>query len=185
MDRVKAQVDDVVDYMISSDGKLEMTSEESYSPYNPVSIPLLEIVNTTGKDGVGIFATGLKGYAAMFTAYTNGIEKNSKFIGFKNEAVDMFNGNKATLAMYEDLYGPQTKALRLYNSEESLTKRYNKMKDSKVKGLPSLEKYIEKNRKKESTTLANTKKYYKNAVVSAKESHEDALSPQAWEDLSE
>ena len=156
VDRVSDQVAKVVDYIIN-DGKLEFTSEDSYSPTNPISIPLLEIVNTSGKSGVGIFATGLKTFSALFTAQKSGIENNSKFVEFKNEVNVLFGAQKSKAKdLYNKLYPDTKNGLHLYKGRSRKSVR----------------------------TIANTEKYYKDMIRTARETRELELEPKAWEDLS-
>ena len=84
---------------------------------NPASIPLLEIVNTSGKSGVGIFATTLKAYAGMFTAVKSGIESGSNFIQFKDESIGMFKGKSKSEELYNSLHPKAEKELHLYKGK--------------------------------------------------------------------
>ena len=55
------------------------------------SILGLEYTNMVGKDGIGIFATGLKGYSAVYDAYISGL--------FKNDGKEKYSSEYTRLAV--------------------------------------------------------------------------------------
>lgn len=125
---------DIIAYNISSNNTIEDDSalflkdkDTHYihksnmilSPMNPVSIPVLEILNYSGKSSVGIMATGIKGFAVTSTAWMKGIEENSPYIIFSNEANKLFSDNLDLLKLYQDIYGKEDKnSLVLYDRDK-------------------------------------------------------------------
>lgn len=108
MDKLKAQIEALGGQgsLIETEEGSVIAEEGSYvSPYNPASIPNLEIINSTGKAAVGVFATGLKGYSAAYTAWLNGIEENSPYIQFASETEKLFNDDDVLKGVFNQLYG--------------------------------------------------------------------------------
>lgn len=194
-----------------NDGKIDIDDEEGgvifadgtiSSPYNPASIPLLEIVNSTGKQLVGVNATGLKGYAAIFTAVLK--DADSPYFRFHNELNNLFV-NEETPTVPKVV-------------EEVFAERYGKDENGNLFADNSLNLYVPVNGKlvrRSSERIANTGRFSEkerdnenkwrglqaqwkqeglsDAEIDSRLLQESAylfdkqrkLEPQAWEDISE
>jgi hypothetical protein len=194
MDKLKAQIEKASEIETDEEGSVIVSDDSMVSPFNPASIPNLELVNAAGKDGVGIFATGLKGYAAAYSAWLD--DMNSPFIKFGDESTRLFGNSRVLLDLFDRYYSVSKE-----NNNNSLN-FYAGQTDGSVKRISR--KYLA-NTDKFSTEGADSENKYKKKVkdlvaqgLSSTEidqilvddfdrlmSLNHKIGVQAWEDISE
>jgi hypothetical protein len=78
MDELKSIIEEEWTIGETEEGET-VTNSNRISPYSAASIYALERINALGKDGIGIFATGLKVYASVYQATLDNLNIENKF----------------------------------------------------------------------------------------------------------
>jgi len=192
---------------IDEDGGVIIGGEDNFiaSPFNPASIPNLEIVNTVGKQLVGVNATGLKGYAASFYAWLD--DMDSPYIKFGSETQRLFDVGKGVPQVVQQVFEAtkfvdkegneidtpfEDASLNLYLPHENgRVRRISRRFLANSNKFSSEEKENENVwRAKQDQWLAEGKTQEEVDELLATEGaylldSERKLEPQAWEDISE
>lgn len=106
MDDLKSNVDNTIQ-MVVKNGRIINKDSSFVTPYNPASKPSLEMINSVGKQMIGIYASGIKAYSAVFTSIMSD-PTNSKLNKFAGDLKLAYNGSQVFQDVLTKLYGSGT-----------------------------------------------------------------------------